>query len=170
VAIGWSRAWKVNLWARYSEAEQAWQKLHDMLLANSFPNLFSVHPMPDDASVFEIAGNFGATAGIAEMLLQSRCRGPGLSDIEIRLLPALPKAWPEGSVTGLRARGGFEVDMSWKQGRLISARIESILGHPSTIRYGQIARPLALTADGSCILGMDLAPIPALPEKSVENQ
>jgi alpha-L-fucosidase 2 len=170
VAIGWSRAWKVNLWARYSEAEQAWQKLHDMLLANSFPNLFSVHPMPDDASVFEIAGNFGATAGIAEMLLQSRCRGPGLSDIEIRLLPALPKAWPEGSVTGLRARGGFEVDMSWKQGRLISARIESILGHPCTIRYGQIARPLALTAGGSCILGMDLAPIPALPEKSVENQ
>jgi alpha-L-fucosidase 2 len=160
VAVGWSRAWKVCLWARYGEPEQAWQKLRDMLQANTFPNLFSTHPMPDEPAVFEIAGNFGATAGIAELLLQSYCRGPGLSNIEIHLLPALPRAWPDGSVTGLRARGGFEVDMTWKQGRLVSARIQSILGYPCIIRYGQTTQPLALPAGQSRILDADLVPSP----------
>jgi alpha-L-fucosidase 2 len=158
VAVGWSRAWKVNLWARYDEPEQAWQKLRDVLQADVFPNLFSMHPMPDESPVFEIAGNFGTTAGIAEMLLQSYCGGPGLSNVEIRLLPALPRAWPDGSVTGLRARGGFEVDMTWKQARLVRARVQSILGNACTLRYGQITQPLALPAGQARILGANLVP------------
>ena len=149
---GWSTGWRINLWARLHNGEKAYHIYHKLLTAvapeldktpnyrhggGTYPNLFDAHPP------FQIDGNFGGTAGVCEMLMQSRITS---SDIHIELLPALPKEWQDGSVSGICARGGIEVSMTWENGKVKTASFFSKKGGKATVHYNGISKTIKLKA------------------------
>ena len=142
---GWSRAWLIIFWARLEEGDKCYENILMLLTKSTLPNLFDNHPP------FQIDGNFGATAAIAEMLMQSH-------EKEIHLLPALPTSWRLGEVKGIRARGGFEIDMKWNDGAPTCVRIYSHLGNSCKVRIRQSVENVVESDTGNSIEFKQISP------------
>jgi alpha-L-fucosidase 2 len=148
---GWSLAWKINFWTRLHDGNHAHLLLQNLLKRRILPNLFDTHPP------FQIDGNFGATAAVVEMLLQSHIRD-GEGGFKLHLLPALPSAWSTGSVKGLRARGDYTLDIAWADGKLKQVTIyagENASGKVK-VKYGELEKTLSVERGGRITLGSDL--------------
>lgn len=143
---GWSRAWIVNYLARFGDGDGAYDSLRALLRDNTTATLLDLHP----PRIFQIDGNLGATAGVAEMLLQSHTG-------ELHLLPALPSAWASGKVTGLRARGGYTVDIAWDKGKLTDATIGAAFDGPTVVRIANGESATVATADGRAVVATPVA-------------
>lgn len=139
---GWSRAWTINFYARFKDGNSAHDHIMGLFQRSIASNLFDLHPP------FQIDGNFGYTAGVAEMLLQSQEGEAGNRTIEF--LPALPSVWANGKVSGLKARGNFEVAMNWKDGKLATANVQSGAGNICVLNYPGIEKAI-ITSDGKRI-------------------
>ena len=165
-STGWATGWRICLWAHLGDAERAYSIVKLLISPGlTYPNMFDSHPP------FQIDGNFGGAAGIAEMLMQSRlgtiaeATDPDVMHASIELLPALPSAWPAGQVSGLRARGGFIVDVKWRDGRLLGARIEAVRGgsRTATVLHGERTAKIKLRPGRSVWLDAELRPIRQAP-------
>jgi alpha-L-fucosidase 2 len=143
---GWSRAWMINFYARLYDKDKAWKNLRELWAGSTMANMFDNHPP------FQIDGNFGGTAAIAELFLQSHSG-------EVNLLPCLPDELPEGEVTGLMARGGFEVSILWNDKQLIQASIRSKLGKPLLVRYGSKVVEFNTRKGETIVLNSQLNPV-----------
>jgi alpha-L-fucosidase 2 len=149
---GWSRAWLINFWARLHDGERAWADACALLAKSTLPNLFDDHPP------FQIDGNFGGAAGIVEMLLQSHVRSWSGGHLvhRIDLLPALPKAWPDGRAAGLMARGGVRVEMQWKGGGLVRAQLDAPDGRELRVRLPDGVRSAVIAVAGQAPVELPL--------------
>ncbi|MBQ7101022.1 MAG: glycoside hydrolase family 95 protein, partial [Clostridia bacterium] len=139
-STGWSRAWTVSFYARFKDGENAWNNLQQLITKFTANNLFDIHPP------FQIDGNFGGVAGINEMLLQSHLGKPGERIIEI--LPALPEAWKSGSICGLKARGGFTVDIFWNERK--TTKIKIATDKTATLRIKLTDKTEQLKTEKTC--------------------
>jgi alpha-L-fucosidase 2 len=152
-STGWATAWRINLWDRLHDGDHAYRILEFLLSPErTYPDMFDAHPP------FQIDGNFGGTAGIEGMLLQSRALETegAVQKFEVEVLPALPSAWPNGSVTGLRASGGFELGLDWADGKLTKIKIHSVGGRNVIVRYGDRTAEFNLKSGGAVQLNAEL--------------
>jgi alpha-L-fucosidase 2 len=140
---GWSRAWTINFYARLKDGENAYKHLTKLLQVSTLPNLFDTHPP------FQIDGNFGGTAGIAEMILQSH---EGM----IEIFPALPDEWPSGEISGIKARDGFVLDITWENKKLENLVIHSVKGRPCKLKYQSKITSFITSPDENYILDDEL--------------
>lgn len=141
---GWSKAWKINFWARLLDGDHAFKMLSEQLKQSTYKNLWDTHPP------FQIDGNYGATSGIAEMLLQSQ-------NDESHILPAVPSAWPDGNVIGLRARGGQTIDISWERGQIKTLVVHADQNGKINLRSSLFKRPFTMVSNPNATLTMPMS-------------